>query len=112
MSIIDDRLHCVNPDGSLTKSVPAEVLTFEHCQAILGTTQVIILRAGVITHPHKYQNHSILIVERGNSTKNIDMSIPVNTALIDLDITDIVVRGHVIIGPSWCFEQLENMGAA
>lgn len=110
--MIDDRLHYLAPDGSVVKSVPAEILTFQHCQQILGTTHVLILRCGIQRKPKSYQNHSILIMEEGNSTKRINMGQPINEALLKLEITDVVVRGPVIVGPSWCFGHLENMGAA
>lgn len=100
--VISHHIIYATIDGKRT-AWEATKVTKDLCLAMLGTDEVYLVQCGIEAHPNRFANHTIVATQKQMDALQIEELNPCCDG-----VSDIQIYGPCFIGPSWCFEQLEE----
>lgn len=103
--IISHHLIFCTVEGKRT-AWEAKKITHDVAEAMLGADEFYIIQCGIEQYPKRYLNHSILVTQKAMDALAIEER---NTLVSEAGVTMLDIFGPCIIGPTWCFEDLEEV---
>ena len=107
--LINNFISLVTPTG-ITTAWCEQVFPLEVAKAVLQTDSFRVINCYVDSNKGKFKHHSIVFDANRNKPGYEESTAFLNTVLTDLvtPITDLAFYGNVLVGPTWCFEDIPN----